>query len=81
MIRFGSAQAALVALPDLATRGGGAFRAAPEAAIKREISEAKALRARHVFLDDVDYPALLAEIDNSPAVIMVMGDIALEAAK
>jgi DNA processing protein len=77
MARFGSAQAALAALPDLAMRGGGKFRAAPEAAIERELSQASALRARHVFLDDADYPALLTEIDNGPAVIMVMGDIAL----
>jgi DNA processing protein len=75
--RFGSAEAALAALPDLAMRGGGAFRAAPEAAIEKELVQAKALGARHIFLDDADYPALLAEIDNGPAAIMIMGNLAL----
>jgi DNA processing protein len=76
-VRFGSAEAALAALPDLAMRGGGRFRAAPEAVIAKELAQAKALGARHVFLDDDDYPALLAEIDNGPAAIMVLGDLAL----
>lgn len=75
--RFGSAEAALQALPDLAIRGGGKFQAAPENIIERELAQAKAFGARHVFLDDSEYPALLAEIDNSPAAIMVLGDMAL----
>jgi DNA processing protein len=75
--RFGSAKAALEALPDLAMRGGGGFRAAPEAAIATELAQAKALGARHVFLDDPDYPVLLAEIDNGPAAIMVLGNLTL----
>jgi DNA processing protein len=75
--RFGSAEAALKALPDLATRGGGKFQAAPEAVVERELTQAKALGARHVFLDDSDYPGLLAEIENGPAAIMVMGKLEL----
>jgi DNA processing protein len=75
--RFGSAEAALIALPDLAMRGGGKFQAAPEAAIEKELAQAKALGARHIFLDDTDYPALLAEIENGPAAIMVMGKLDL----
>lgn len=72
--RFGSAGAALAALPDLASRGGGGFRAAPEAEIERELKQTAAIGARHLFLDDPDYPALLAEIDNGPAAITVLGD-------
>ena len=75
--RFGSAQAALVALPDLAMRGGGKFGAAPATIIEKELAQARALNARHVFLDDADYPDLLTEIDNGPVAIMVMGDIGL----
>jgi DNA processing protein len=60
--RFGSARAALLALPDLAMRGGGKFRAAPDAAIEKELAQVKALGARHVFLDEPDYPKLMAEI-------------------
>jgi DNA processing protein len=77
--RFGSAEAALAALPDLAMRGGGKFQAAPEAVIEKELAQARALGARHVFLDDPDYPMLLAEIDNGPAAFMVLGDLNLAA--
>ncbi len=77
--RFGTATAALAALPDLAARSGGRFRAAPEADIAKEIKQAASLGARHVFLVDADYPALLAQLDNSPAVLTVRGDIELAA--
>lgn len=77
--RFGSAEAALAALPDLAQRGGGRFKAASEAEIASELKQADALGARHIFLDDADYPALLAEIDNGPAAIMVLGHLELAA--
>jgi DNA processing protein len=77
LARFGSADAALAALPDLAMRGGGAFKAAAESEIERELAQARALGARHVFLDDPDYPELLAEIDNSPATFMALGDLGL----
>jgi DNA processing protein len=75
--RFGDAGSALSALPDLAARGGSGFRVAPEAEIERELKQAAAIGARHVFLDDPDYPALLAEIDNGPAAITVLGDPSL----
>lgn len=77
--RFGSAEAALEALPDLAKRGGGRFRAAPEADIDRELAYAAKFGARHIFLDDPVYPALLAEIDNGPAAVMVLGNLDLAA--
>lgn len=75
--RFGSAGVALEALPDLAGRGGGAFLAAPEGVIHKELAQAKALGARHLFLDDAEYPPLLAEIDNGPAAVLVKGVVAL----
>jgi DNA processing protein len=75
--RFGSAAEALEALPDLASKRGGGFKAAPEAMIEAELRRTTALGARHIFLDDPEYPALLAEIDNGPAAITVMGDINL----
>jgi DNA processing protein len=77
--RFGSAESALSALPDLAMRGGGKFRAAPATLIEKELTTVQSLGARHVFLDDPDYPALLAAIDNGPAVFMASGDINLAA--
>lgn len=76
--RFGSAEAALDALPTLAARGGGAApKLADPAAIRREMAAAAKLGARHVFLGDRDYPALLAELENAPAAMLVRGDIAL----
>lgn len=76
--RFGSAEAALAALPDLARRGGG--RAPVPTDPRRVAAEAAAvskLGARHVFLDDADYPPLLAETDGAPPALIVRGDLAL----
>jgi len=76
--RFGSAQAAIEALPDLARRGGGrAPEVAPPALAERELAAAAKLGARHLFLDDPDYPPLLAELDNAPPTLMLRGDAAL----
>lgn len=78
MARFGSARAALEALPDLIRRGGGkSVVLANEAHIAREFQFAQAFGARHVFIGDVDYPHLLSHMDNAPAVICVKGNLAL----
>jgi DNA processing protein len=74
MARFGKAATALEALPDLSRRGGGSYQIASAALVERELVAAKALGCRHIFLDDPDYPYLLAEVDNAPAVMMVRGD-------
>ena len=73
--RFGNAAAAIAALPDLAARGGG--RAPPvalRAVAEREIATVAKLRARHLFVDDLDYPPLLAALDDAPPVLMLRGD-------
>lgn len=72
--RFGSARAAIDALPDLARRGGGrsALPADPRV-IAREIEAVAALGARHLFLDDPAYPPLLAQLDDAPAVLTIRG--------
>ena len=76
--RFGSAAAALEALPDLARRGGSArFALAKAELVEMEIAAVASFGARHIFLDDDDYPPLLAEIDNGPACLTVKGRIAL----
>jgi len=78
LARFGSAERAIEALPDLAARGGGkAPRIAEAAMVEREIMRVEKLRARYLFIDDADYPPLLAELDNAPAVMTIRGDIAL----
>jgi len=73
--RFGSADAAIEALPMLAKRGGGQLpRVADAGDAKREITTIAKLGARHLFLDDADYPPLLAQLENAPAALMVRGD-------
>ena len=75
--RFGSAQAAIDALPLLAARGGGRVPRIADAAIaERELAAVARLGARHVFVDDPDYPRLLTEIETAPPVLILRGDIA-----
>jgi len=77
--RFGDARAALDALPDLAGRGGGQYRIAPEARVADEVAAVRAAGARYLFHDGADYPALLAELDSAPPVLTYRGDAALAA--
>lgn len=75
--RFGSACAALDALPDLAARGGAPYRPASAERIEREIAALRKCGGRYLFHDSVDYPALLAELENPPPILTVRGDTAL----
>ena len=76
--RFGSAAAALDALPTLARRGGGTPPVPPpEAAIAKERERTERLGARYLFLDEPDYPPLLARLDTAPAVLTWRGDLSL----
>ena len=76
--RFGDADRAIEALPALAARGGGRPpRIADTAPVEREIAQVEKLGARYLFIDDPDYPPLLAEIDNAPAALTLKGDARL----
>ena len=80
--RFGTAGAALAALPDLAGprngKGGGvAYRPAPEARIEAEIAAVRRAGARYLFHDSPDYPPLLAQADGAPPILTMRGDPAL----
>ena len=59
--RFGDAGAALAALPDLAARGGRAYRAAAGQRIEAEIAGVRKAGGRYLFHDSPDYPALLRD--------------------
>ncbi|MEZ0496234.1 DNA-processing protein DprA [Sphingomonas sp. IW22] len=76
--RFGTASAAIEALPMMAARGGGR---APELADPRrlndELRRVAAAGARHVMIGDADYPALLEQTDAAPPVLIVRGDLSL----
>ena len=75
--RFGDAQRAVEALPDLASRGGRAYRPAPVQRIEEEVAAVRAAGARYLFQDSPDYPALLGEIEGAPPILMARGDVGL----
>jgi DNA processing protein len=76
--RFGSAARALEAIPDMAKRGGGRTpRIADPKQIDAEINAARDLGARFLFLDDPEYPALLAELGNPPPTLLWQGRLEL----
>ncbi|QMW22497.1 DNA-processing protein DprA [Sandaracinobacteroides saxicola] len=74
--RFGSAAAAVEALPDLARRGG---RIASVAEAEAELAAIAAAGARALFLGDPDYPPLLAESEDAPPLLSALGDPVLAA--
>ena len=76
--RFGNAERALAALPDLARRGGGgSLRIGDAADAERELAALAAFGARPLFVGTPDYPALLAQTETAPPVLAVKGDTAL----
>ena len=78
LIRFGSASAALDAIPDLARRGGGsAPRLHSIAAAEREIAAVDALGARFLSIGQGLYPRNLAELENAPPLVTVRGRLEL----
>ncbi|MET0179305.1 MAG: DNA-processing protein DprA [Novosphingobium sp.] len=77
LLRFGTAAAALDALPDLASRGGMAYRAAPERRVVDEIAAVRRMGARYLFHDAPEYPAALRQLDSAPPILTYRGDAAL----
>ncbi len=78
LLRFGSAEAALDALPNLARRAGGpALRIATEAEALAEMAAAEKLGARLLFLGLAPYPTRLAEIEDAPPVLTAIGQLTL----
>jgi DNA processing protein len=75
--RFGSAVAAVDALPDLGRRGGVALVPAEPAVAEAEIARVAAMGARHLFWRETDYPALLAATPDAPPVLVALGDVGL----
>ncbi|MDJ0970990.1 MAG: DNA-processing protein DprA [Kiloniellales bacterium] len=79
LAQFGSAAAALEALPELARRGGRRrpVRLCPPDEAERQLDALEDLGARVLTLADPEYPLALAAIDDPPPVISVLGDAAL----
>src|SRR4051812_7504752 len=76
--RFGSAAAALAALPDLARSGGRERLRIPLRADAERWEDAVRLTgARLLASCEPDYPRLLAEIEDAPPLLSVKGDVSL----
>ncbi|MEL7189304.1 MAG: DNA-processing protein DprA [Pseudomonadota bacterium] len=77
LARFGTAEVAIEALPDLGSRGRTAYRPARVEKIEREVDGVRAAGARYLFHDQADYPALLGELESAPPIITFKGDLSL----
>ena len=81
--RFGSAEAALFALPELARRGGRdrplAICSAPAA--ERELAQLGRMGALLVTMADPAFPPLLAELDDAPPLLSAVGRVELLAGR
>jgi len=77
--QFGSASDALVALPDLAKRGGRkqAIKIASATHAKQEMNDAHKLGAHLLFVGEKSYPPLLSQADPPPPVIAAIGALHL----
>src|SRR6476646_1546149 len=74
--RFGSATAALEALPALAGRGGRRAPLAlfPRAAAERELAGLAKLGATLLAWGEPDYPSALAAVDDAPPLLAIRGN-------
>jgi DNA processing protein len=78
LARFGGAEQALAAVPDLAARGGGRAPALfNESAAKAEIARVEAFGARYLSLGQGLYPRALAAMPDAPPLLTVKGDLTL----
>ena len=77
--RYGSAAAALEALPELARRGGRRkpIRICPKATAERELARLAELDAAALGVGCEGYPPALAALDDAPPLLFVRGHAAL----
>lgn len=75
--RFGSAEAALAALPRLSRRGGRERVPPPAEEVAAEIAALARLGGRFLLADDAAYSPLLGEIHDPPVALAACGDPAL----
>jgi len=78
LLQFGTARAALDALPELARRGGlREFKPFPAARAETELSDLAALGGQALHIGATDYPKLLTVAEDAPPVLMPLGDASL----
>lgn len=73
--RFGSAAAALDALPDLTRRTGKPTVPASKALAEREMAAAARLGVRYLAMGEPDYPKSLHATDTAPPLIALRGEV------
>jgi DNA processing protein len=75
--RFGMAERAIEALPDMSRRAGRELTPPPVARVEAELAAGDRLGARLIVLGEPDYPPRLAAVDPPPPLIWTLGDAAL----
>lgn len=76
---YGSAEAALAAVPELSRRGGyrRTIRLCTREEAEAELDRARSNGARPLFVGEAQYPTALAALDAPPPMLYVKGDISL----
>lgn len=78
MAEYGSAAAALDALPEIARAAGVTdYAICPESVVARELSAARQKGAAPIFHGQAAYPPLLAEIDDPPPMLWTIGQTSI----
>jgi len=78
LIEHGTAQNALAALPEVARAAGVAgYEICPEGVVRAELRAAHAEGAKLLHIGHANYPAALAELDDAPPFLWLLGDPAL----
>lgn len=77
MQRHGQARTVLEALPGYSARRSRPFQPPAPSAIAREMDAVAEMGGQFLFLDDPEFPPLLALLEDAPPAIAVIGDIGL----
>ena len=77
MLRYGSAEAAIAAIPTLAQRGGSKISLASIASVTAELESIDAADAVLLWRDSEYYPERLPHFDDAPACITARGNLHL----
>lgn len=78
LAEHGSAEAALIALPEIARDSGEtSYQTCNPTRIATELAAGAAAGARLVAIGEPDYPIMLSQISNAPPLLWIKGDAAL----
>ncbi|MBT0667525.1 DNA-protecting protein DprA [Novosphingobium profundi] len=77
LARYGTASAALEALPGLVNRSGKPYGVASAKHVHAETSRMRHVGARYLFHDFPDYPPLLTHVSGAPPILTYRGDLAI----